>query len=372
MGEHEKLTGSFHDIILITEFKGTFPEVPVFKDVDIRELTNNEPNPVFVTLPIGKANVVSGNKRYYDESFLQEMDKQVRANKPIGLMGHLPSDQRSFSFPTEAVHWIGTMRVKEYLLGKGFLPEGDARSRMQRYRATNKKIATSIDATGEGEWDDSINAYRMIAETLVLNQIDIAPADRAGIADLSAVPLLTTEMMTDSGIIVVNTTVGKKEKKMEKDEVIRELKSADASLLPDEVKNAIVQEYAKGVKTALGFESSDLVAEVKKIRERDEIREKQAVTARIKEIASVGDKAIKLEDIREMVVDMVELREPKTVEDVDRIYAEVCDKDSVKKALASSLQETMGPSQGLPVSGKNSEGKGGMKGNWFVLPAEKQ
>lgn len=371
MGEHEDLHGNFRDAVFITELRDDYPEVPIFKDVDILELAGAESHPVFVTLPIGKANVKSGNQRYYDEPFLQEMEKQVRENKPIGLMGHLNNEQRSFAFPTEAVHWVGSLRVKEYLFGKGYLPPGEARSRLQRYKATSKKIATSIDAAADGVWDDKINAYRMVAETLVLNQIDIAPSDRAGIPDLSAVPLLTREMLEQNGIIVVRPVI--EEKKMGKEEVIRELKSADVSLLPEEVTRAIIQEYSKSVNEALGFKDGDLIANAKKIREQDEQRERKTVSGYIKEIATTGDKAVKLESIREMVIDMVEGRNPKTKEEADKFYAEVLDKDSVKKALQGALQETMGPSQTTPIPGqKPAPSKTTpMKGNWFVLPNSK-
>jgi hypothetical protein len=371
MGEHDNLTGIFRDSLFIAEFRDDYPEVPVYKDVDLLQLTGGEPNPVFVTLPIGKANVKSGNRKYYDEAFLQELEKQVRNNKPIGLMGHLDTNQRSFSFPAEAVHWIGSLRIKEFLFGKGFLPPGESRSRLQRYKATSKKIATSIDATGDGIWDEKIDAFRMIADTLVLNQIDIAPSDRAGIADLSAVPLLTREMLLDNGILVVRPII--EEKTMSKEEVIRELKSSDASLLPDEIRMAILQEYTKSINEALGFKDGDLLSNAKKVREQEATREKQVVSGYIKEMATTGAKAVKLESIREMVIDMVEVRDPKTKEEADRFYAEVLEKDSVKKALQGALQETMGPSQTTPIPGQKAAPAvaSPMKGNWFVLPKVK-
>jgi len=368
---HEPFSGQFHDTLIISEFQGNFPEIPIYKDVDLKELTGGEEKPVFVTLPIGKAGAVSGNRKFYDEAFIQELEKQVKQDKPIGLMGHLSSDERSFAFPAEAVHWIGTMRVNEYLLGKGYLPNGESRTRLQRYKATNKKIATSIDARGEGIWDEQRQALRMLSETLKLNQIDIAPADRAGISDLSAVPLLTQEMAQQNGIIVVRPII--KEKKMEKDEVIKELKSSDASALPEEVRTAIIQEYAADIKKSLGLDG-DIVEAIKKMRDRDTQREQDAVTAHIKEIATTGDKAIKLEDIREMVIDLVEARQPKNVAEVDTIYAEILEKDSVKKALQRSVQETMGPNQTTPFQKQTSQkvGTNGMKGNWFVVPEVKE
>jgi hypothetical protein len=371
MEDGEEFKGNFQDILLISEYTGSFPEIPVFRDIDIKELVRGDDKPVFVTLPIGKANAKSGNQRYYDEAFIVELEKQVQELKPIGLMGHLSEEQRSFAFPAEAVHWIGTMRVKEYLLGKGYVPSGDSRNRLQRYRATQKKIATSIDARGDGVWSETLGAYKMIASSLVLNQIDIAPADRAGIADLSAVPLLTQEMAQQSGIIVVRPI--KESKKMDEDEkkIITELKAKDVSLLPDEVRAAIIQEYSKEIKEALGLTDDNLLDAVKRIQQKDAEREKAAVSSRITEMATTGDKAIKIEAVREMVIDMVEAKNPKTVAEAETAYAEVLEKPSVKKALDLALQESMGPAQTNPMQNQTGATAGTdpkMKGKWFVLP----
>jgi len=371
MEDGEELKGSFHDTLLISEFTGSFPEVPIFRDIDLRELTGGEDKPIFVTLPIGKANAKSGNQRFYDEAFITELEKQVRDNKPIGLMGHLSEDQRAFAFPAEAVHWIGTMRVKEYLIGKGYVPSGDSRNRLQRYRATQKKIATSIDARGDGVWSEQLGAYKMIASTLVLNQIDIAPADRAGISDLSAVPLLTQEMATQSGIIVVRPIKeSKKVTEEEKKQAMLEMTAADASVLPESVRAAIIQEYSKEIKEALGLTDGNILDAVKSIQAKDAAREKAAVSSRITEMATTGDKAIKIEAVREMVIDMVEAKNPLTVADAEKAYAEVLEKPSVKKALDLALQESMGPNQTTPLqqqSGNTAGTDPKMKGNWFKL-----
>lgn len=368
----EDVKGQFHDTLIISEFLGSYPDIPIYKDVDIKELTDGEKTPVFVTLPIGKANVLSGNRRFYDEAFLQELDKQVKELKPVGLMGHLASDQRSWAMPPEAVHWVGTMRVKEYLLGKGFLPPGESRSRLQRYKATGKKIATSIDATGDGVWDDVMQAHKMIAETLRLNQIDIAPADRAGIADLAAVPLLTREMATEGGIIVVRPIEEKKKMtEEEKAQAIREMGVKDVSSLPADVRAAIVNEFAADIKKTLGIAEGDIISEVKKIQEREVEREKTAVKNRITELATTGDTAIKSDIVREMVVEMVEAKNPKTVEEANAAFTEIVGRDSVKKALQAQLQSSMGGSQQTTMQTQQTGSAPGMKGNWFVLPAVK-
>src|SRR5690606_11477940 len=81
--------GSFTDVMVVTELRGAYPNVPIAPDVDYDALIAGDPNPMFLTIPIRKANVTSGNKRYYDEAFLQELERQTLENKPIGLMGHL-------------------------------------------------------------------------------------------------------------------------------------------------------------------------------------------------------------------------------------------------------------------------------------------
>jgi hypothetical protein len=180
--------GPVRDVMIISEFKGKPPNVPFADGVDVSELTEGDDAPVFVTLPIGLVNAKSGNKRLYDDKFVKELEKQVIANKPVGLMGHLSLQARATEFPLEAVHWVGALRVGELLFGKGYVPPGEPRGRLKRYKATKTKIATSIDCIAEGVWDEKEQAYRMKADTLRLGQIDIAPADRAGIADLAAVP----------------------------------------------------------------------------------------------------------------------------------------------------------------------------------------
>jgi hypothetical protein len=88
-------------------------------------------------------------------------------------------------------------------------------------------------------------------------------------------------------------------------------------------------------------------------------------------MATTGDKAIKIEAVREMVIDMVEAKNPLTVADAEKAYAEVLEKPSVKKALDLALQESMGPSQTTPVQQQTGTTAGTdpkMKGKWFVLP----
>jgi len=358
---HETLTGHFEDSILITELSQKYPDVPIFPDVNVRELTGGESNPVFLTLPIGQANVVSGNKRFYGEDFLTVMEQQVRANKPVGLMGHLAKEDRATAFPLEAVHWVGCQRFGELLLGKGYLPEGEARTRLQRYRATNKKIATSIDATGDFVWDEQLKASKLIAETFQLGQIDIAPADRAGVRSLAAVPVLTQEMAdTNFGSYVV-----KEERDMGKDEVIRELTAEDASALPQSVKDELQKRYLAEMRKSLGLgESDDVVAIVKTLQSGAAINEQTAINNRITELVSDEKTGIKSKSVRAMVTELVKKSNPKDIAEAEKIYEITVESDMVKEALQEFMQDTMGPPQRTATQPRTESSKG----KFFIIP----
>lgn len=358
----ELLQENIRDVMVVWEFKGKYPDIPFATGVDVESLTEGDSEPVFLTLPIGKANVVSGNKRYYDAKFVQALEAQVQANKPVGLMGHLSESARATEFPSEAVHWVGAKVSEGLLWGKGYVPPGDARSRIKRYRASGKKIATSIDAYIEGKWDPQLNAYRMDADTLKLNQIDIAPADRAGVADLAAVPHLTKEM----AVAGVAQATQEEEDPMDRLEIIREMTAEDARLLPKEVREAILslaetpQEVNQvgQVRELLGItDGADFVSFFKEWKAAEEQRKVERVKARIQELLADADKGIKVEKARPLVLELVNNRNPKTEQEAEAAYMEITSSEAVKEMLSLLVQNTMGPAQKASIPGQSSAPK---------------
>jgi len=380
--------GPVRDVMIISEFKGKPPKVPFADGVDVQALTDGDESPVFVTLPIGLVNARSGNKRFYDDNFVKELEKQVLANKPVGLMGHLSLEARATEFPMEAVHWVGALRVGELLWGKGYVPVGEPRGRLKRYKATKTKIATSIDCIAEGVWDDTVQSYRMKHDTLRLGQIDIAPADRAGIADLAAVPHLTTEMMESGDVGAASMADTWEDDSQEIDEmaekaqVIRELTAEDAKILPEPVRAAVLQAappapevtLVKEVRAALGLDDkADVKAVITEMRQQQEAQAAAAIKARVVEIATPDpkrkpeeDKSIKVDAVRTVVIEMVEASEPKSVPEAEATYAKIVTSGPITELLKSQVKQTMGPRQGVPVAGQ----AGGAK--YFPIPAEQQ
>lgn len=375
-----EISGAFRDVLVVTEFKGAYPNVPIAVDVDYAALIAGDDDPMFLTLPIGKANVTSGNKRHYDEAFLQELERQTIANKPVGLMGHLSDAERGTSFPPEAIHWVGAVRDGDTLWGKGYIPRGPVRERIAKYRATKKSIATSIDAFADGVWDESIKAHRMTAATLRLNQIDIAPADRAGIPDLAAVPHLTSEFAPASaaGIGASGTSSSADTGEMaapvedtqqepitmaDKQEVLQELRKAAVAptgMWTPPSQPAEAPELTAIRETLGADDKADLTKLVKELQERVQEQEKAAVKSRITELAAT----VKLEDVRSVVVEMVEAKKPRTVQEAEAAYAQVVEMQSIKNLSETTVQRVMGPPQGTPLQRQHGANK------YFQIPSE--
>lgn len=361
------VNGAFHDVLVISELRGTYPNVPTSPDVDYAALTAGDSNPIFVTLPIGKANVTSGNKRHYDEAFLKELERQTLALKPVGLMGHLSPTERATAFPQEAVHWVGALREGDTLWGKAYVVPGAVRERINRYKASGKALATSIDALAEQVWDESLQAYRVNAATLRLGQIDLAPADRAGIPALAEVPLLTSEMDGSP------THVDDKEPEMGKLEVINELTADDARLLPKPVREAILAEVPTAPEVAqmqelrqtLGLDDkADVTKAVTELRQAQESARKNAVTSRITELAADKDKGIKVESVRAVVIEMVKSRNPQDEAAAEAAYKEVSESAPITELLKSTVATTMGPPQRAAVQPQTGENR------YFKIPAK--
>jgi hypothetical protein len=359
-----KIGGRFSDTISVRELRGDYPDVPFAAGVDREALTAGDDDPMFLTLPIGQAGATSGNGRHYDEEWIRELERQTVEGRPVGTMGHIAPGDRATAFPPEAIHWVGAARQGELLWGKGYVPPGPARERIRRYKATGAKIATSIDAFAEGVYDAALKAYRMAAKSLRLNQIDIAPADRAGIPALATVPVITTEMADggedDKGEMTMTDRV----------QVIREMTVEDADLLPKPVREAVLAAapvpaevgVVQEIRQAMGLdEKGDVLAAVREMQQQREAERLAAIERRITELAG----EVKVEDVRGMVVELVKLRNPQTAGEAEAAYKAVMEMGSVQKMLAARVQEMAGP----PVRPMGDRAANGT-GRYFNIPKE--
>lgn len=188
------------DTLVLGEFHGRYPEVPLADGVDLPSLIADDPDPFFVTLPVAAVNAISENGRWYDADFVESLSRQIIERHPVGQMGHVADDERATAYPIAAAHWVGALRVGEVLWAKAYVPVGAVREFMRRMKATNSQIATSIYGTGEQIWDTERGAWRVLNFTL--ESIDFAPPQRAGVRMLAAVPVVTREMNTDTQAMI--------------------------------------------------------------------------------------------------------------------------------------------------------------------------
>jgi hypothetical protein len=212
---------------------------------------------------------------------------------------------------------------------------------VRRYRASGKSIATSIDAYAQGAWDESLKAYRMDASTLQLNQIDLAPADRAGIPDLAVVPHLTAEMATPKEDVQQESTMTEKVDLLQELQKIKPQKGWTAR----NVSNGNGGGELDAIRETLGApQGVDLVQEVKRLRQQIDNLTQQAIYVRITELVSDKDRGVKVDWLRGMVIDAVYARQPQSIEEAERAYYAVLEMPSVKSALQAAVQAALGPS----------------------------
>ena len=156
---------------------------------------------------------------------------------------------------------------------------------------------------------------------------------------------------------------------MDRLQVIQELTEADARLLPDPVRAAVLATVATPAEVAtvatiretLGLApTADVAGHIAEMKRVQAEQAKAAVTTRITELVTAG---IKLEDVRPLVTELVTARNPQTVAETETVYAAVAALPSVTTLLAARVVETMGPKQRTPVAGKKA-------GTYFVIPQE--
>lgn len=92
-------------------------EIAIESLVDIKKLTEGDPDPFFATvkaLRVGK----SGNKK----NFSMENLKQVLAQLPLyGYKGHIKEEEISYRFREPVTSWIGGKIIEDWLYVKGYI-----------------------------------------------------------------------------------------------------------------------------------------------------------------------------------------------------------------------------------------------------------
>lgn len=212
---------------VIAEFRGNFPDIPTAPGVDMDALRAQDPDPVFVSLPIiPKVGATSRNGLLYDDALADSIVAQINEKRPEGIFGHLRDDERSTAFPEPAAIWIGAKKEGSQVWAKALIASPAAKERIKRLKATGGQIATSIYGKGAYEATQSKGVRRLTS--FDLESLDFAPPARAALQN-GAYPVITAE-----------TTQGDPD--MDKAQIIAELTAGD---IPASLREQIIAEHGQ-------------------------------------------------------------------------------------------------------------------------------
>lgn len=372
-GEAVREMAAIRDSMVVTEFKGSYPTIKEFPDVDIEALTEGDKDQKggFVVLKIAKDDATSRNKRFYSKDFVRELEKWVFENRPIGIQGHLKDEDRGSEYPTPSIYWIGTAKVGDTLWAKGYIPPGETREMVKNLMATNGKIATSIYGNAAMTWDAQRGVWNVSSDLSNLEQIDLAPPTRAGIPELAVVPQLSKEIseMADD-----DPSPTEDENPMNKLQVIQELQATDARLLPEVVVNAVTEAAVKPLQTqiaeiakGLSVEPDGIAAKIVELvgiaEKHETVRQQQLETLIVSTVAEmVYPDAETVTDLmksaRQMVVEQVKSRQPADEAAIKEAVKTVSEMEHNAAIIKAGVVKEMGPSlkrQPKPTSGSDKK-----------------
>jgi len=291
-------------------FTGWYPEIPIPSDVNLAMLTKNDPDPMFVTLPIMHVGATSRNmsnaggklvNRRYGREAATALVKSVNEQRFLGTKGHPEPGKRSQS--AAALRWVAAALHGDTAWGKFYvLPHrADVRDELRSSMAANAKTATSLWGTIHGVRDDG-----EVIDLLPTN-IDLVDPHEAGITGLGSVPYITRETleneegdMPDNGDLV-------SELRGQRESIQEQLNTARTQISELESRVSVLEEYEATV-TAIRemIPQGDLVQNIREMQvavnefmtTRRQNKIEQAITEALGEIVQ-NERGAEL--IREMV-----------------------------------------------------------------------
>jgi hypothetical protein len=245
-----EMSGDFEPIAetVVSEFKADdAPSVPTAPGVDMTALTEGDDKPFFLTIPLAPDGTVSKNGLLYDADLGESIVEQIMAEKPGGIMGHIPTNALATAFPVSQAHWIGAMRANDQTWIKGYIPRTfpEVREEYRIEKAKGGKAATSIFGKAIHEFQDQ-NRTVWRAKHFKLDRIDLAPYNRAA-APGSGTFAITSEM-EDSH----ESSNDERELNMpDRKDLLAELTAEDIQALPvfQTVRETIIAEYQANADT---------------------------------------------------------------------------------------------------------------------------
>lgn len=353
------------------------PDIQLPADVDLKALEAALGELVFATLPIGKVDVQSRNKRRYTRESVASLVKQVNELRPEGRWGHLSEEEMGTRYEPPAIRWLAaTLDSKGMAWGKALALTEEAKRHFKAAEATKSKIGSSIFGVEPvvNEQGSIVN-YRLVT-------IDLANSERVGIPEATAVPKITKEMAGEENMPQENgttPTVSEVAVIQQRDELkhkVDDLEIQVNNLTPFKADVSKIREtLALSEKGNVVASVTELSTQVNAIREtfgldagvnlatflRDyherHLKLAQENTALLgATVKAVVEEQVKIESARGMIIEMVQDRKPITSEQVSEAVKAVLEKPSVKEFLQKQMQQEAGPNLQNPVTNSRTSG----------------
>lgn len=338
----------------VSVFEGRYPDVALSEGIQVDALTENDPNPMFVTVPIARVGAESrntnaaGKRRRYNREAVMAIVDAINKERVTGGLGHLRDEDRPYQFDVPPMRWVGATMEGDTAWGKAYvLPSrNDVREYIRTAKATNGRIGTSLYALGSVDDDGNVT----IAQ---LESIDLVHPDRVGVQAASAKPTITREShmehkpTMDSAAPV--QAVAENAALRAAQERVREL-----TITIQEQETALRDR--KTLAELLG-EPEDVVLALRAlIADRDSLRRENGELLEASIQLAVAE-ACKPEAPRGIIVEMVRQRKPVTRTDVKVALDAVIGKPEVQAIIKAAVVETMGPAQPAVSEGSMTDKK---------------
>jgi len=176
---------------MVSELRGSYPDVPFAPGVDAEGIREDDANPMFVTLPLVKVGGVSRNGLHWKREAVERVVAQINDKRPEGYLGHVPAEKRATQFEFGKLRWVGAKLADDGTAwAKAYVPKyaEDARDYFRLAKRTGAFVGTSVyGMKGEAGLED-----------MQLESIDLGHPDRVANPASVAVPMVTSEMAEET------------------------------------------------------------------------------------------------------------------------------------------------------------------------------
>lgn len=183
-------------LVTVSEFAGTdwrsiAESIPVPAG-----LTQDDPDPFFVTLPVCSVGATSRGKEklIYGKAANTQIVEQIHAKRPEGIWGHMRDDEVDTRYDKPDVMAVGARMDEQGVTWAKFYVMPYATDTRDYYRVKmmlNAKAGVSL-------WGQAwANPATREVTRLDLKKIDIADPERVGLSVAAAVPIITRHMGGD-------------------------------------------------------------------------------------------------------------------------------------------------------------------------------